>query len=296
MVCRALNRATELGLVSTTVSSFTVLFNKPTALALHGSIASKHPPPLDLSLALGRFPYRLSPYTHTHTSFCFGFLLLNAEHALTAVERYLQTFAYGGLTDYYNLSVCLFHRMFGGKAHPDEFTNMRPGADFFGARFCFSSVRACVRVRMRVRVRVRVKASLRLSLPPFPPSAPAPSLLSLSGCICSSTSALALAFNLLRAAEYEKEGYNILPQDTWQKASVKLDPFDWLLYAVVLDSFHTNVVRYGLAVPASLQEERDAVIAYCSAWVDIAKTDADKASKRAAANNCLAYKESTQLD
>merc|ERR1719326_2717976 len=53
------------------------------------------------------------------------------EHALTAVERYLQTFAYGGLTDYYNLSVCLFHRMFGGKAHPDEFTNMRPGADFF---------------------------------------------------------------------------------------------------------------------------------------------------------------------
>jgi hypothetical protein len=38
-------------------------------------------------------------------------------------------FAYVGLTEEWELSVCLFHRMFGGECHPGEFQNVRPGMD-----------------------------------------------------------------------------------------------------------------------------------------------------------------------
>eukprot|EP00438_Fugacium_kawagutii_P006006 Skav200018 [mRNA] locus=scaffold2535:90566:91705:+ [translate_table: standard] len=41
-----------------------------------------------------------------------------------AMER-LHHFAFVGLTDFFDLSVCLFHHMFGGQCHPVEFTNMR---------------------------------------------------------------------------------------------------------------------------------------------------------------------------
>eukprot|EP01147_Barroeca_monosierra_P003052 gene3052-5831_t len=52
-------------------------------------------------------------------------------HALRAIRRYLEWFAFGGITDHYALSVCLFHRMYGGEMHPDEFKNLRPGQEFF---------------------------------------------------------------------------------------------------------------------------------------------------------------------
>lgn len=43
-----------------------------------------------------------------------------------AVDR-LSGFAFVGLTDLYDLSVCLFHAMHGGRCLPVEFTNTRPG-------------------------------------------------------------------------------------------------------------------------------------------------------------------------
>lgn len=42
-----------------------------------------------------------------------------------AIER-LKGFAFIGLLEEYDLSVCLFHRMFGGECLPVEFLNMRP--------------------------------------------------------------------------------------------------------------------------------------------------------------------------
>lgn len=45
-----------------------------------------------------------------------------------AVDR-LSGFAFVGLTDLYDLSVCLFHAMHGGRCLPVEFTNTRPARD-----------------------------------------------------------------------------------------------------------------------------------------------------------------------
>ena len=39
----------------------------------------------------------------------------------------LRRFAFVGLTEYYDASVCLFHEMFGGRVRPNEFKNVREG-------------------------------------------------------------------------------------------------------------------------------------------------------------------------
>jgi len=49
----------------------------------------------------------------------------SAKSLKVALAR-LQKFAFVGLTEYFDLSVCLFHAMFGGECRPVEFANMRP--------------------------------------------------------------------------------------------------------------------------------------------------------------------------
>lgn len=44
-----------------------------------------------------------------------------------AIERLEQGFAFVGLVEQWSLSVCLFHKMFGGSCHPREFHDVRPG-------------------------------------------------------------------------------------------------------------------------------------------------------------------------
>lgn len=46
--------------------------------------------------------------------------------ALKVALARLENFAFVGLTGYFDLSVCLFHAMFGGECRPVEFANMRP--------------------------------------------------------------------------------------------------------------------------------------------------------------------------
>jgi len=46
------------------------------------------------------------------------------DKALQVLER---EFAFVGLTEEFDLSVCLFHKMFGGSCHRREFLNIRPG-------------------------------------------------------------------------------------------------------------------------------------------------------------------------
>lgn len=41
--------------------------------------------------------------------------------------RRLNLFAFVGLTDFYDASICLFHAMHGGKLHPSELINVRKG-------------------------------------------------------------------------------------------------------------------------------------------------------------------------
>lgn len=47
----------------------------------------------------------------------------------TALDRLEDGFAFVGLTEEWALSVCLFHKMFGGTPHKREFQNVRPGAE-----------------------------------------------------------------------------------------------------------------------------------------------------------------------
>lgn len=44
-----------------------------------------------------------------------------------AVQRLREGFAFVGLTEEWDLSICLFHAMFGGPCHSSEFHNARPG-------------------------------------------------------------------------------------------------------------------------------------------------------------------------
>lgn len=43
-----------------------------------------------------------------------------------AVRRVEEDFAFVGMTDHWNLSICLFHAMHGGRVHAFEFANSRP--------------------------------------------------------------------------------------------------------------------------------------------------------------------------
>jgi hypothetical protein len=52
---------------------------------------------------------------------------LEAPNVTLAIER-LEGFAFVGLTDEFDLSICLFHLMFGGECFDIEFFNMREGA------------------------------------------------------------------------------------------------------------------------------------------------------------------------
>lgn len=51
-----------------------------------------------------------------------------SESMVSAAVRRLHGFAFVGLTDEWELSVCLFHKMFGGNCHAREFRNLRPGS------------------------------------------------------------------------------------------------------------------------------------------------------------------------
>eukprot|EP00040_Diaphanoeca_grandis_P028082 m.161296 g.161296 ORF g.161296 m.161296 type:complete len:381 (-) comp31224_c0_seq3:118-1260(-) len=53
-----------------------------------------------------------------------------AEDLVEAKRRLRTTFAFIGLTDHYDLSVCLFHAMLGGKPRAQAFENSRPTAFF----------------------------------------------------------------------------------------------------------------------------------------------------------------------
>ena len=46
--------------------------------------------------------------------------------ATEAARRVREGFAFVGLTEQWDLSICLFHKMFGGVCHPFEFEDMRP--------------------------------------------------------------------------------------------------------------------------------------------------------------------------
>jgi len=52
---------------------------------------------------------------------------VNADDAEQAIKILEDEFAFVGLTDEWDLSVCLFHKMHGGKCHSREFVNTRPG-------------------------------------------------------------------------------------------------------------------------------------------------------------------------
>lgn len=79
-----------------------------------------------------------------------------------ALERLSRGFMFVGLTEEFDLSVCLFHAMFGGECLPVEFENMRPGN--YQANYRRSRARpghASWRARRREREYTRAKAALQ---------------------------------------------------------------------------------------------------------------------------------------
>ena len=50
---------------------------------------------------------------------------LEPEDLERAIGRVRNEFLFVGITEYYDESVCLFHRMFGGKIHEHELANLR---------------------------------------------------------------------------------------------------------------------------------------------------------------------------
>lgn len=60
------------------------------------------------------------------SDYCKGCMSLPTEAQVAKAISRLDGFAFVGLTDHFDLSVCLFHAMFGGDCYPVEFVNMRP--------------------------------------------------------------------------------------------------------------------------------------------------------------------------
>mmetsp|Transcript_114111 Transcript_114111/g.254656 ORF Transcript_114111/g.254656 Transcript_114111/m.254656 type:complete len:237 (-) Transcript_114111:97-807(-) len=53
--------------------------------------------------------------------------VVNENDADKAIKVLAKEFAFVGLTEEFDLSVCLFHKMYGGSCHAREFLNTRPG-------------------------------------------------------------------------------------------------------------------------------------------------------------------------
>eukprot|EP00049_Salpingoeca_infusionum_P015066 m.288460 g.288460 ORF g.288460 m.288460 type:complete len:493 (+) comp15803_c1_seq3:182-1660(+) len=148
---------------------------------------------------------------------------------IRAIRR-LDSFAFVGLTDRYLETVCLFHKMFGGAAHPHEFENLRDGTDFL--------------------------------------------------------------------AQYEAEGYVILPKDAWERMDVREDPLDWLLYVVVENTFYERLKKYGVATSDKVHAEHAAIVEHCSDWLqeDFLEDEAfneEHVKAPPSAMDCLEYQHST---
>jgi len=70
--------------------------------------------------------------THHGTNPCGDKHPPKKEQVDLAVQRVKADFAFVGITDEWELSVCLFHVMFGGRCCPFEMMNMRPGSQHLG--------------------------------------------------------------------------------------------------------------------------------------------------------------------
>lgn len=58
---------------------------------------------------------------------CGSNITVTSDMVRHAIKRVEEGFAFAGLTEEWALSVCLFHTMYGGKCHPREFMDIRPG-------------------------------------------------------------------------------------------------------------------------------------------------------------------------
>jgi len=76
------------------------------------------------------FEYKDDCSTGKSEPMCESCLESASEDLPVALER-LKGFAFIGLTEHFELSVCLFHAMFGGTCFPVESMNMRPGVETY---------------------------------------------------------------------------------------------------------------------------------------------------------------------
>ena len=72
---------------------------------------------------------------------------LNATLLKEATRRVLHDFAFVGLTDRWNASVCLFHAKYGGEVYAAEFANSRPGGKRLAGSGATEAASACSTTR-----------------------------------------------------------------------------------------------------------------------------------------------------
>jgi len=66
---------------------------------------------------------------YTHGAVPEGLIAMNQSMVTDAISRIDDGFSFVGLQEEWGISVCLFHRMFGGSCHSREFVNTRPATD-----------------------------------------------------------------------------------------------------------------------------------------------------------------------
>eukprot|EP00043_Microstomoeca_roanoka_P011952 m.113060 g.113060 ORF g.113060 m.113060 type:complete len:534 (-) comp15346_c1_seq1:249-1850(-) len=77
--------------------------------------------------AFANFPGIASCQTKMLIGFtCSAHVTLNKRDLMTAKQIIEKDLAFAGVMEHWNASICLFHRMFGGKMHPTETANLRP--------------------------------------------------------------------------------------------------------------------------------------------------------------------------
>jgi hypothetical protein len=61
---------------------------------------------------------------------CAAFYNVSLADVVEAKRRITEDFAFVGIVDYWEESVCLFHRMYGAPIHEHEFLNLRPTTSY----------------------------------------------------------------------------------------------------------------------------------------------------------------------
>lgn len=180
--------------------------------------------------------------------------------------------ALSGIMEHWNASICLFHRMYGGKMHPTELTNLRPTQEKTDSNF-----RQKNQARLEVLHSVQERVRSDVNEQEFPPS----DVLSYQSrdIGIKDSNGRKLLFSewedddqefgqgqdfATTESEYSQVEqdellhqisgrFDQLPKTEWKKLTREHDPWDWEIYSYAKQIFYTRLKEYGFRVPDDLE-------------------------------------------